>query len=122
MNDKLTRSDIRKMEEEIEYRKLIVRKELLEHVEFTVRVGENEQYIVQRLEREKRVGRVEKVDDHTYRFCADVYDSGEMLPWIRTFICRIEQMNFSNRTVENRFKSDLEAMYLMYGIRKEGDV
>ena len=30
-------------------------------------------------------------------------------------------MNFSNRTVENRFKSDLEAMYLMYGIRKEGD-
>ncbi len=96
-------------------------KELLEHVEFTVRVGENEQYIVQRLEREKRVGRVEKIDEHTYRFCADVYDSGEMLPWIRTFICRIEQMNFSNRTVENRFKSDLEAMYLMYGIRKEGD-
>ncbi len=96
-------------------------KELLEHVEFTVRVGEHEEYIVQRLEREKRVGTVEKIDEHTYRFCADVYDSGEMLPWIRTFICRIEQMNFSNRTVENRFKKDLEAMYWMYGIRKEED-
>lgn len=96
-------------------------KEQLEHVEFTIRIGEHEEYIVQRLEREKRVGTVEKIDRYTYRFCADVYDSGEMLPWIRTFICRIEQMNFSNRTVENRFKSDLEAMYLMYGIRKEGD-
>ena len=32
MHDKLTQSDIRKMEEEIEYRKLVVRKEALEAV------------------------------------------------------------------------------------------
>ncbi|MCI8899725.1 MAG: transcription elongation factor GreA [Lachnospiraceae bacterium] len=32
MNDKLTRNDIRKMEEEIEHRKLVVRKEALEAV------------------------------------------------------------------------------------------
>ncbi|MBQ7380252.1 MAG: WYL domain-containing protein [Clostridia bacterium] len=94
-------------------------KEQLEHVEFTIRVGDREEYIVQRLEREKRVGTVERIDEHTYRFSADVYDSSEMTPWIRTFICRIEQMNFSNRTVENRFKKDLETMYWMYGIRRE---
>jgi hypothetical protein len=29
-------------------------------------------------------------------------------------------MNFSNRTVENGFKKDLEEMYRMYGIEKEG--
>ncbi len=90
----------------------------LEHVEFTVRVGEGEEYIVRRLEREKRVGRVEKIDDNTYRFVADVYDTSEMIPWIRTFICRIVQMNFSNRTIENRFKDDLRAMYKMYGIEE----
>ena len=50
-----------------------------------------------------------------------VYDSGELCPWIRTFICRITQMNFSNRTVENRFKRDLEEMYMLYGIGKEAD-
>ena len=91
----------------------------LEHVEFTVRVEEGEDYIVRRLYRERRVGTVEQLDESTYRFSADVYDAGEMIPWIRTFICRIVQMNFSNRTLENQFKRDLEAMYRLYGIRQE---
>ena len=94
-------------------------KDRLEHVAFTVHVEPGEAYILERLEREKRVGQVEKLDDTTYRFTADVYDTGELLPWIRTFICRIEQMNFSNRTQENRFKDDLQAMYRLYGIGKE---
>ena len=91
----------------------------LEHVEFTVKVEDKEDYIVRRLEREKRIGTVEKLDAHTYRFSADVYDTSEMIPWIRTFICRIVKLNFSNRTIENQFKKDLEAMYRMYGIGKE---
>ena len=93
--------------------------EHLEHVEFTVRVEENEDYIVRRLYREKRIGSVERLDERTYRFSADVYDSGEMIPWIRTFICRIVKMNLSNRSVENQFKRDLEAMYLMYDVKAE---
>lgn len=95
------------------------REDRLEHVEFTVKVEDNEEYIIKRLEREKRVGTVEKIDENTYRFSADVYDSSEMIPWIRTFICRIVQMNFSNRTQENKFKEDLDEMYRMYGIDKE---
>ncbi|MBR2987323.1 MAG: WYL domain-containing protein [Clostridia bacterium] len=91
-------------------------KEHMEHAEFTIRINEGEEHILRRLEREKRVGRVEKVDDSTYRFVADVYDSGEMTPFVRSFVCRIVSMRFSNRTVENRFKDDLEAMYRMYGI------
>jgi len=91
----------------------------LEHVEFTVKVEDKEDYIVRRLEREKRIGTVEKLDAHTYRFSADVYDTSEMIPWIRTFICRIVKLNFSNRTIENQFKKDLEAMYRMYGIGQE---
>lgn len=90
--------------------------ERLEHVEFTVRVADDEDYIIRRLEREKRVGYIEKIDDNTYRFTADVYDTSEMIPWIRTFICRITKLNFSNRTVENQFKRDIEEMYRMYGI------
>ncbi len=93
--------------------------EHLEHVEFTVRVEDNEEYIIKRLYREKRIGTVEKLDENTYRFSADVYDSSEMIPWIRTFICRIVKMNFSNRNVENQFKKDLEAMYWMYDVRAE---
>ncbi len=95
------------------------RTERLEHVEFTVRVDDDEEYIVRRLEREKRVGTVEKLDENTYRFFADIYDSSEIIPWLRTFICRIVKMNFSNRSVENQFKKDLEAMCLMYGVKEE---
>ena len=61
-------------------------------------------------------GKVEKIDDNTYRFTADVYDVSEMIPWIRTFICRIIDMNFTSKTLENQFKSDLDTMYRMYGI------
>ncbi len=97
------------------------REEKTEHVEFTVRVEENESYIIRRLEREKRVGTVERLDDRTYRFSADVYDTSEMIPWIRTFICRITEMRFSNRALENHFKADLEALYSMYGSGEEAD-
>ena len=90
--------------------------EKLEHVDFTVKVADDEAHIIRRLEREKRVGKVEKLDDNTYRFTADVYDVSEMIPWIRTFICRIIDMNFTSRTLETQFKSDLDAMYRMYGI------
>lgn len=91
-------------------------KENVEHVEFVIRVEDNEDYIVRRLEREKRTGMVEKIDDNTYRFTAEVYNTSEMIPWIRTFICRITELHFSNRTLENQFKSDIEEMYRMYGI------
>lgn len=92
----------------------------LEHVEFTVRVEDDEEFIVRRLMREKRIGEVEKLDEHTYRFSADVFDTSELVPFIRTFICRIVHMNFSNRTVENQFKKDIEDMYRIYGI-EEGE-
>lgn len=93
--------------------------EHLESVEFTVKAGADEAHIAKRLEREKRVGQVEQLDDRTYKFSCTVYDTAEMLPWIRTFICRISSIHFSNPTVEARFKRDLEAMYRIYGVGEE---
>ena len=91
-------------------------KEKYEHVDFTVKISNSEEHIVRRLNREKRIGTVTKIDDNTYRFSADVYDTNEMIPWLRTFICRITELNFSNKAIERQFKSDIEAMYRMYGI------
>ena len=96
-----------------------IKSDQTQHVEFTVRVEENEEYIVRRLEREKRVGNVERVDDNHYRFSCDVYDPTEMIPWIRTFICRITDIHISPYEVEKRFKRDIEQMYDIYGIRRE---
>lgn len=88
----------------------------LEHVEFTVRYAADETHIHDRLEREKRCGTVEKLDKNSSRFAADVFDTGEMVPWIRTFICRITDISFSDKELETQFKNDLKEMYAMYGL------
>lgn len=91
----------------------------METVEFTVHYGQGEEHIRRRLEREKRCGMVERIDDCTSRFYAEVYDATELVPWIRTFICRITDIHISNSIVEAQFKRDLEAMYKLYDIGGE---
>ena len=92
-----------------------------ETVEFTVKVCDGEEFIVNRLYREKRVGTVESLGDGLYRFLAEVYDTREMLTWIRTFICRIVDIKFSNPTVAQVFHDDLLKMYRAYGITEGGE-
>ncbi|MBQ4562476.1 MAG: WYL domain-containing transcriptional regulator [Clostridia bacterium] len=89
-----------------------------ERVEFTVRVEDDEEHIIRRLLREKRIGRIERLDKNNYRFTADVYDISEMIPWIRTFICRITSLDFSNKVLEKQFRSDIKEMYRIYGIEE----
>ncbi len=91
------------------------------HIEFTVRADDNEDHIYRRLEREKRCGRVEVIDKNTYRFSADVYDVNEMIPWIRTFICRITDLKLGDSDLEEKFKRDIQRMYSMYGIGGDED-
>lgn len=88
----------------------------MEHVEFTIRYGAGEQHIPKRLEREKRCGTVEHLDQNTSKFTADVFDASELIPWIRTFICRITQISCSNQKLEEQFREDIQAMYALYGL------
>ncbi len=90
--------------------------EKLQSVSFLVHFSDREEYIYQRLLREKRCGTVERLDRNTCRFSAKVYDVNEMLPWIRTFICRITDLHISQPSIEGRFRKDLEEMYQIYGI------
>ncbi|HML47811.1 MAG TPA: WYL domain-containing protein [Clostridia bacterium] len=87
----------------------------VDRVEMTVFVGEGEEYIVDRLMREKRCGSVEQVDGAHWRFSADVYDPYEVGPWIRTFIGRVAEFRCSNPDVVERFRSDVRAMLAQYG-------
>jgi hypothetical protein len=83
-------------------------------VELTLHVGADEGYIVDRLQREKRHGQIEKIDESTYKFVADVYDAGELVTWARTFIGRIIRFESDNRFVVDRFYDDVRAMAGMY--------
>ena len=88
----------------------------MDHVDFTVCYDDDEGHIPLRLEREKRCGTVERLDAHHSRFSADVCDAAEMIPWIRTFLCRITDLHISNEFLEKRFREDLRRMYAMYGV------
>ena len=87
-----------------------------ETVEFTINFADDEEYIYNRLVREKRCGTVERIDKNNAVFRAEVYDTNEMLTWIRTFICRITHINFSNKDIEKTFIDDLNRMYEIYGV------
>ena len=87
---------------------------VLEHIEMTLKIEADERHIVQRLEREKRCGKVEKLNDTLWRFSADVHDAQEMMPWLRTFIGRIVSLTCSNKAVEERFHADIAAMAELY--------
>lgn len=93
----------------------------VESVQFTVYYSDEEEFIHNRLEREKRCGTVERLDNNHSRFSANVYDSSELIPWIRTFICRITDINFSNKELENQFKNDIKEMYKLYGIKEDNN-
>ena len=81
----------------------------------TLHFDDDEQYILRRLEREKRNGTVETIGPNTARFTADVYDASELLPWLRTFIGRIEKLECSDETVVRRFYDDLAQAIALYG-------
>ena len=89
------------------------------HIEMTLLVEPGEEYIIQRLMRERRCGTVERIDDTHWKFSADVYGVSEMLPWLRTFTGRITNLFCSDEKVTERFWGDFDDMLQIYG--GEGD-
>lgn len=86
-----------------------------EHIEIIFFINEQtEKYIIARLMREGRCGKVEKIKPNTYKFTADVSDTNELTPWIKTFTGRIIKLEGSNETVINKFYSDINDMAKLY--------
>ncbi len=87
----------------------------LEHLSMLLHIEDNEHFIRHRIMREGRNGTLSKVDPTTYRYDISVYDTIEMLPWLRTFIGRILSLDCSNQSVVRTFYRDLEELYSNYG-------
>jgi len=86
----------------------------LEHLTMTLSIPHNERFIVNRIEREGRHGALTKIDDAIYKYDIDVYDSMEMMPWLRTFIGRIISLECTNKAVVYTFYKDLEELFSLY--------
>ncbi len=79
-----------------------------------------EPWIPERLEREKRCGTVTRLDDRHFAFTADLFDPGEIMGWLKTYIGRIISFE-SSQTEERRFFSDIARMQRMYNERGAQD-
>lgn len=90
--------------------------ERLQHFAMTVALDEDkEQHIIQRLRREGRGGTVKQVSPGHWRYSNQVYDIGEMMNWVKTFIGRIVSLEGDNQAVIDRFYQDVRRLAGMYG-------
>jgi predicted DNA-binding transcriptional regulator YafY len=78
-------------------------------------IDENsEQYVIGRIKREGRHGVLNRVMDNVFEYTIDVPDTLEMVPWLRTFIGRIIEIDGTEAWVISQFKKDIETMMSMY--------
>jgi len=77
---------------------------------------QREQYIIDRIRREGQGGELNRLDDNTFLYTKEAFDSTDMTPWIKTFIGRIIGLEGTNELVIKRFYDDMERMANMYGI------
>ncbi len=87
----------------------------LETVDLIIRYDED-RFHLEKLQRECRCGAVEDLGDGRARFTAALYDSRELIPWIRTFTGRIESCRFSSPQVQEIYDTSAERMCELYGI------
>ncbi len=78
-----------------------------------------EQYLIDRINREGQGGTLQRIDEKTYLFTKEIYDTNDMAPWIKTFTGRILRLEGTNKQVVDRFYTDLKRMAKMYGIETD---
>ncbi len=74
----------------------------------------NEGFVIERLDREKRCGTVEKIAENTFAFTADVFDPFEVMHWAKTFIGRIVSVEGGCDAARDMFRRDIYRMEKMY--------
>ena len=92
----------------------------MQHLEMTVRAHYRGDFVLTRLAQEKRFGNVVRVDEMTARFEIDTYDAMELMPWVRTFIGNIADIQCTDAVFLDTFYVDLRRCFSMY--QPEGDV
>lgn len=83
-------------------------------LEMDIVFAPEEDFILRRLEREKRCASLVKLEEGKYRVRAEVYDPYEMMPWIFSFTGRIARLESSDPRVTERYRQYLQGLEDMY--------
>lgn len=92
-----------------------INKKKTEHVDFTVQYKDSEAYILKRLQREAFSGHIKNFsNDKEATFSFELFDSKELIPWIRSYFGRISQFHFENEDLQKQLIDEIKKMYAMY--------
>ena len=75
---------------------------------------QKEQYVLDRIRREGKDGKIEKIHDGLYNFSVGVNDPLEMTPWIRSFGERAKVIQSKDGVLENHLIQDYERAIAKY--------
>ena len=87
----------------------------MQTLKMTLHIPAHERFVLDRIQREGRHGTIEKIEDDVYEYSIDVYDTTEMMPWVRTFIGRIVSLGGTNKRMIQLFHDDMKKMNDIYG-------
>ena len=87
----------------------------LQWLEMDILLEPHEQFILQRLQREKRSASLTKLEEGRYRIRAEVFDPYEMMPWILSFTGRIARLESSDLRVKTHYREFLRSWEELYG-------
>jgi predicted DNA-binding transcriptional regulator YafY len=78
-----------------------------------------EPYILRRLERERRNGKVQQAGPNLFQYTTTTSSASEMLGWVKTFTGRIVKLEANNQEAVWRLTNDLDRMHKLYGLETE---
>lgn len=79
----------------------------------------NEQFILNRLEREGHGGEIIRIRENEYLYSGAFFDTNEMLSWVKTFTGRILDIQGTNTFATAKIIHDWDKMYEMYGPKQQ---
>ena len=86
-----------------------------EHFEMLLSIDEEkEQFILERLKREGKNGTICRIRQNVFSYSIDVFDTVDMMPWVKSFIGRIIKLSGDNKLAINRFYNDIERLVKLY--------
>lgn len=86
----------------------------------TLRIDEQaEGFVLERLRREGRGGAITRMAENTFRYDVQLYDTGEIMTWVKSFTGRIVALEGSDRATIGRFERDMLRMEKLYLPRED---
>ena len=75
---------------------------------------EKEPHIINRLNTEGRGGQLNRMEANIYEYSKELYDTNEIMQWVKSFTGRIISVDCKDKKVVNSFNNDMQRMYDMY--------